>query len=59
MRRLIVDKGYDADWLRQQGISIVIPGTRELRLDKRRYRDRWRVEAVICRLEDFRRIATR
>ncbi len=60
-------KGYDADWLRQnlreQGISVVIPGTRarkrKIRLDKRRYRDRWRVEAVFCRLKDFRRIATR
>jgi len=32
VRRLIADKGYDADWLRQtlreQGISVVIPGTR-------------------------------
>lgn len=30
VRRLIADKGYDADWLRQdlreQGISVVIPG---------------------------------
>ncbi|RVU11455.1 IS5 family transposase [Methylobacterium oryzihabitans] len=67
VRRLIADKGYDADWLRQdlrqQGISVVIPGTRarkrKIRLDKRRYRDRWRVEAVFCRLKDFRRIATR
>ncbi|WP_425463368.1 IS5 family transposase [Methylobacterium terricola] len=67
VRRLIADKGYDADWLRQdlrqQGLSVVIPGTRarkrKIRLDKRRYRDRWRVEAVFCRLKDFRRIATR
>jgi transposase len=66
VRRLIADKGYDADWLRQdlreQGISVVIPGTRarkrKIRLDKRGYRDRWRVEAVFCRLKDFRRIAT-
>ncbi len=65
--RLIADKGYEADWLRQdlrqQDISIIIPGTRarkrKIRLDKRRYRDRWRVEAVFCRLKDFRRIATR
>ena len=67
VRRLIADKGDDADWLRQdlreQGISVVIPGTRarkrKIRLDKRRDRDRWRVEAVVCRLKDFRRIATR
>ena len=49
VRRLIADKGDDADWLRQdlreQGISVVIPGTRarkrKIRLDKRRDRDRW------------------
>ncbi|SFV15114.1 Transposase [Methylobacterium sp. 174MFSha1.1] len=66
-RQLIADKGYDADWLRQDlrehGISVIIPGTRarkrKIRLDKRRFRDRWRVEAVICRLKGFRRIATR
>ena len=29
------------------------------RCDERRYRDRWRVEAMFCRLKDFRRIATR
>jgi transposase len=48
--------------LRQQGISVVIPGTRarkcRIRLDTRRHPDRWRVEAVFCRLKDFRRIAT-
>jgi transposase len=67
VRRLIPDKGDDADWLRQdpreQGISVVIPGTRarkrKIRLDKQRYRDHWRVEAVFGRLKDFRRIATR
>ncbi len=32
---------------------------RKIRLDKRRYRDRWRVEAVFYRLKDFRHIATR
>lgn len=66
-RRLIGDTGYDADWLsqdrRQQGIRVVIPGTRarkrKIRLDTRRSRDRWRVEAVFCRLKDFRRIAAR
>ncbi|MEN3234199.1 IS5 family transposase [Methylobacterium ajmalii] len=47
VRRLIADKGYDADWLRhdlrEQGISVIIPGTRarkrKIRLDRRRYRD--------------------
>ncbi len=67
IRRLIADKGYDADWLRadlrEKGITPVIPGTRarkrRLRHDKRRSRERWRIEAAFCRLKDFRRIATR
>jgi transposase len=41
----------------------VIPGTRarkrKIRHDRRRYRERWRIEAAFCRLKDFRRIATR
>ena len=66
IRRLIADKGYDANWLRadlrERGITPVIPGTqarkRRIRHDKRRYRERWRIEATFCRLKDFRRIAT-
>ncbi len=41
----------------------MIPGTRarkrKVRHDRRRYRERWRIEATINRLKDFRRIATR
>ena len=41
----------------------VIPGRRNRKrpnqYDERRYKDRWRVEAMFCRLKDFRRIATR
>jgi transposase len=41
----------------------VIPGTRarkrKIRHDRRRYRERWRIEAMFCRLKDFRRVATR
>jgi len=67
IRRLIADKGYDADCLRadlrEKGINPVIPGIRtrkrKIRHDKRRYRERWRIEATFCRLKDFRRIATR
>ena len=67
IRRLLADKGDDADWLRadlrKAGIVPVIPGTRSrkrpIRHDKRRYKDRWRAEAVFCRLKDFRRVATR
>ncbi|ACB81970.1 transposase IS4 family protein [Methylorubrum populi BJ001] len=67
IRRLAADKGYDADWLRtdlrEAGITPVIPGKRgrkrKIRHDKRRYRERWRIEATFNRLKDFRRIATR
>lgn len=67
MKRLIADRGYDANrlraTLRDQGTTPVIPGRRNrkrpIRYDERRYKDRLRVEAVFCRLKDFRRIATR
>ena len=67
VRRLLADKGYDADRLRknlrQAGTVPVIPGRinrkRHIQYDQRRYRDRWRIEAAFCRLKDFRRIATR
>ena len=67
IRRLLADKGYDADWLRadlqKAGIVPVIPGTRSrtrpIRHDRKRYKDRWRAEAVFRRLKDFRRVATR
>jgi len=66
-RRLIADRGYDANRLRRALRSVgtvpVIPGRRSrkrpIRHDERRYRDRWRIEAAFCRLKDFRRIATR
>lgn len=66
-RRLIADRGYDANRLRRALRSVgtvpVIPGRRSrkrlIRHDERRYRDRWRIEAAFCRLKDFRRVATR
>ncbi|KNY23846.1 transposase [Methylobacterium sp. ARG-1] len=66
IRRLAADKGYDADWLRAdlraQGITSVIPGQRGrkrgIRHDKRRYHERWRIEATFNRLKDVRRVAT-
>lgn len=62
IRRLIADKGYDAkgmrDDLREGTITPIIPGTRgtrarrrEIRLDEKRYRERWRVEATFRRLK--------
>ncbi len=67
VQHLIADKGYDADALRAQlrtvGTTPIIPGRcnrkKAIRYDKRRYKDRWMVEAAFCRLKDFRRIATR
>jgi transposase len=67
IRRLAADRGYDADWLRTElrgkSITPVISGTRarkrKIRHDRRRYRERWRIEAAFCCLKDFRRIATR
>jgi transposase len=67
VRRLIADRGYDANrlrhTLRSTGTIPVIPGRRSrrrpIRHDARRYRDRWRIEAAFCRLKDFRRVATR
>lgn len=67
MKRLIADRGYDANrlrsTLRDQGTIPIIPGRRNrkrpIQYDERRYRDRWLVEAMFCRLKDFRRVATR
>lgn len=67
MKRLLADKGYDADALRKslraQGTQAIIPGRRNrkktIRYDKERYKGRWLVEAAFCRLKDFRRVATR
>lgn len=49
--------------LRERGTIPMIPGRRNrkrsIQYDDRSYKDRWRVEAMFCRLKDFRRIATR
>lgn len=66
MKRVIAGRGYDANRiraaLREQGTIPVIPGRRNrkrpIQYDERRYKDRWRGEAMFCRLKDFRRIAT-
>jgi transposase len=67
LSRLIADKGYDANRLRNRlkaaGTKPIIPGRRNrkrpIRYDVQRYRERWRIEAAFCRLKDFRRVATR
>ncbi len=66
-RRLIGDKGYDANALRRllhsRGTAPVIPSTTSrkipLPLDKDAYRQRNVIERMFCRLKDFRRLATR
>ena len=65
IKRLLADRGYDADHLRKlladQGAEAVIPSTTSRRApipyDTIAYRDR--VERMWCRLKDFRRVATR
>jgi transposase len=65
--KLLGDKAYDGNDLRQElkdrGIEPVIPGKsnrkRRIRFDKQAYKLRHGIENGICRLKDFRRIATR
>lgn len=67
MKRLIADRGYDANrlrsTLRDQSTIPIIPGRRNrkrpIQYDERSYRDRWLAEAMFCRLNGFRRVATR
>jgi transposase len=51
------------EWLKARGTKAVIPNKvnrkRRFSFDKTAYRDRHLVENAICRLKDFRRIATR
>ena len=66
-RRLVADKGYDANSLRNslraQQTEAVIPSTtsrkRPIPYDRQAYRERNRIERAFCSLKDFRRIATR
>ena len=49
--------------LKDKGISACIPGRRQRKIpvkyDKRRYKQRNRIEIIIGRLKDWRRLATR
>jgi transposase len=66
-RRVVGDKGYSSrrirTWLRQHGIGHTIPRKRNERrrgaFDRALYRERNRVERLINRLKQFRRVATR
>ena len=65
--RLIADKGYDSmalrDLLASRGAEAVIPSTASRRqpipYDRDAYRARNLVERLWCRLQDWRRVATR
>ena len=67
IKRLIADKAYDANSLRQllaeQGAKAVIPSTlsrrQPIHYSKAIYRQRNLIERMFSRLKDFRRIATR
>ncbi|MGR3247834.1 MAG: IS5 family transposase [Paracoccus sp. (in: a-proteobacteria)] len=66
-KRLLADKGYDANSLRKRladsATEAVIPSTRSRKKpiphDVAAYRARNRIERAFCRLKDWRRIATR
>lgn len=65
--RVIGDKGYSSDtvrrYLRRRGIQAVIARRsnepQQKHFDRERYRDRNRVERLINRLKQYRRVATR
>ncbi len=66
-KRIIGDKGYSArrirEYARRRGIRITIPRRKDERrrgpFDRAAYRLRLRVEHLINRLKQFRRLATR
>jgi transposase len=64
--RLVGDKGYSTEKVRgylRRGIGVVLPHRADQRanglFDRRVYRERNRIERLINRLKQFRRIATR
>src|SRR5690349_7409323 len=64
---LVADKGYDSgplrEWLEARGTTPVIPPRRYRKVqyayDRAVYRQRNIIERMVCRLKDWRRIATR
>ena len=66
-RRLLADKAYDADslrqWLAKAKVKAVIPSSAARKipypLDQKAYRRRNVIERLFCRLKNWRRIATR
>jgi transposase len=67
-RRIVADKGYDSDPLRQEladrGIDLIAPNRRNHRKTAdgrklRRYRRRWIIERTMAWLGNFRRLVVR
>ena len=66
-RTLIADRGHDSSWFRAQlaarKVEPCIPSSRSRRTpypyDKALYRQRHKVENLLAKLKDWRRIATR
>jgi transposase len=64
---LLADKAYDSaelrDWLEERGTDPVIPNRSNRKqpfaFKRKSYKLRHKIENAICRLKDFRRIATR
>ena len=64
---MLADRGYDADWYREElenkGITPCIPSRKGRKTpiphDKARYKKRHIIENSFARLKDWRRIATR
>jgi transposase len=64
---MLGDKAYDSAelrlWLEDRGTKPVIPNRsnrkKPFSFNKRRYKERHRIENAFSRLKDFRRIATR
>jgi transposase len=67
--RLICDKAYDSDKLRNQlqmqGIELIVPPRQNKRKKRqdgralRRYKRRWKIERTIAWLGNYRRLVTR
>ena len=66
-KRLLGDKGYDADWLRDElkarGVRACIPArsgrNRPATHNRKLYKKRCRIENAFARLKDWRALATR
>lgn len=64
---MLADLAYNADWFRdalqEKGITSCISGRKirneTVKYDKRRYKRRNRIEIMLGRLKDWRRVATR